>query len=178
MEIAVTDAGNPGWMVALGLMLPIFLSGGVIMAGYFGWQLTSKKAWGSFKTPSFGRNFVLIFIMAFFHYAASAAYAYGQSRFELGPVVVYAIFNTTCVRRRGCQRDCHQGVGECIEPGKKDAVRRAGLHGARRGDPYRVAVPEDGRRQDCRGAEPAVSAVQDSVQTLACTPPRQGRTTT
>ena len=97
MEIAITEAGNPGWMVALGLMLPIFLSGGVIMAGYFGWQLTSKKAWGSFKTPSFGRNFVLIFIMAFFHYAASAAYAFGQSRFELGPVVVYAIFNTTCV---------------------------------------------------------------------------------
>lgn len=97
MEIAVTDAGNAGWMVALGLMFPIFLSGGVIMAGYFGWQLTAKKAWGSFKTPSFGRNFVLIFIMAFFHYAASAAYAYGQSRFELGPVVVYAIFNTTCV---------------------------------------------------------------------------------
>jgi hypothetical protein len=97
MEIAVTEAGNPAWMVALGLMLPIFLSGGVIMAGYFGWQLTAKKAWGSFKTPSFGRNFVLVFIMAFFHYAASAAYAYGQSRFELGPVVVYAIFNTTCV---------------------------------------------------------------------------------
>jgi len=97
MEIAVTEAGNPGWMVALGLMLPIFLSGGVIMAGYFGWQLTSKKTWGSFKTPSFGRNFLLIFVMAFFHYAASAAYAYGQSRFELGPVVVYAIFNTTCV---------------------------------------------------------------------------------
>ncbi len=97
MEIAVTDAGNAGWMVAIGLMLPIFFSGGVIMAGYFGWQLTAKKAWGSFKTPSFGRNFVLIFIMAFFHYAASAAYAYGQSRFELGPVVVYAIFNTTCV---------------------------------------------------------------------------------
>jgi drug/metabolite transporter (DMT)-like permease len=97
MEIAVTEAGNPGWMVALGLMLPIFLSGGVIMAGYFGWQLTSKNAWASFKTPSFPRNFGLIFIMAFFHYAASAAYAYGQSRFELGPVVVYAIFNTTCV---------------------------------------------------------------------------------
>lgn len=97
MEIAVTEAGNPGWMVALGLMLPIFFSGGVIMAGYFGWQLTAKKAWGSFKTPSLGRNFALIFIMAFFHYAASAAYAYGQSRFELGPVVVYAIFNTTCV---------------------------------------------------------------------------------
>ena len=97
MEVAVNAAGNPGWMVALALMFPVFLSGGVIMAGSFGWQLTSKKAWGSFKTPSFGRNFALIFVMAFFHYAASAAYAYGASRFDLGPVVVYAIFNTTCV---------------------------------------------------------------------------------
>ena len=97
MEIAVDQAGNPGWMVALALMFPIFLSGGVIMAGYFGWQLTAKKAWGSFKTANFGRNFILVFIMAFFHYAASAAYAFGASRFDLGPVVVYAIFNTTCV---------------------------------------------------------------------------------
>ena len=40
---------------------------------------------------------MLLFIMAFFHYAASAAYAFGASRFDLGPVVVYAIFNTTCV---------------------------------------------------------------------------------
>lgn len=97
MEIAVVAAGNPGWMVALALMFPVFLSGGVVMAGYFGWQLTAKKAWGSFKTPSLGRNFVLIFIMAFFHYAASAGYAFGASRFDLGPVLVYAIFNTTCV---------------------------------------------------------------------------------
>ena len=67
------------------------------MAGYFGWQLTSKKTWSSFKTPSLGRNFILIFVMAFFHYAASAGYAFGASRFDLGPVVVYAIFNTTCV---------------------------------------------------------------------------------
>lgn len=94
---AVVAAGNPGWMVSLAVMLVVFLSGGVIMAGYFGWQITSKKAWGSFKTPSFGLNFILIFIMAFFHYAASVAYGYGAGLFELGPVVVYAIFNTTCV---------------------------------------------------------------------------------
>ena len=42
-------------------------------------------------------NAVLIFIMAFFHYAASVGYGYGASLFELGPVVVYAIFNTTCL---------------------------------------------------------------------------------
>ncbi len=94
---AIAATGNPEWMVALAVMLPIFLSGGIIMAGDFGFQLTRKKLWGSFKTPHFGVNFILIFIMAFFHYAASAAYAFGASRFELGPVVVYAIFNTTCV---------------------------------------------------------------------------------
>jgi L-rhamnose-H+ transport protein len=92
---ATAAAGNPAWMVSLAVMLVVFLSGGVIMAGYFGWQITSKKAWGSFKTPSFGVNFILIFIMAFFHYAASVGYGYGASLFELGPVVVYAIFNTT-----------------------------------------------------------------------------------
>ena len=40
---AVEATGNPDWMVALAVMFPIFLSGGVIMAGYFGWQLSSKK---------------------------------------------------------------------------------------------------------------------------------------
>lgn len=94
---AVVAAGNPAWMVSLAVMFVVFLSGGVIMAGYFGWQITAKKAWGSFKTPSFLMNFVLIFIMAFFHYAASVGYGYGAGLFELGPVVVYAIFNTTCV---------------------------------------------------------------------------------
>lgn len=97
LKAAIIKAGNPEWMVALAVMFPIFLSGGVIMAGYFSWQLTAKKAWGGFKTPSLPRNFCLIFIMAFFHYAASVAYAYGASRFDMGPVVVYAIFNTTCV---------------------------------------------------------------------------------
>jgi hypothetical protein len=90
--------GNPEWVTALAVMFPIFLSGGVVMAGYFAWQLSQKKSWGSFKTPSFGKNFVLIFIMAFFHYAASAVFAYAA--FKLGAVgntVGYAIFNTACV---------------------------------------------------------------------------------
>ncbi len=94
---AVTAAGNPAWMVSLGVMLVVFLSGGVVMGSYFVWQITAKKAWGSFKTPTFAMNTVLIFIMAFFHYAASVGYGYGASLFELGPVVVYAIFNTTCL---------------------------------------------------------------------------------
>jgi hypothetical protein len=94
---AVVAAGNPAWMVSLGVMLVVFLSGGVVMGSYFAWQITTKNAWSSFKTPNFTRNAVLIFIMAFFHYAASVGYGYGASLFELGPVVVYAIFNTTCL---------------------------------------------------------------------------------
>ncbi len=90
--------GNAPWMTALAVMLPIFLSGGVIMTGYFGWQLTQKKAWGSFKTPSFGTNALLIFVMAFFHYAASAIFAYAASMLgEGGDAIGYAIFNTACV---------------------------------------------------------------------------------
>jgi hypothetical protein len=90
--------GNAPWMTALAVMLPIFLSGGVIMTGYFGWQLTQKKAWGSFRTPSFGTNTLLIFVMAFFHYAASAIFAYAASMLgEGGDAIGYAIFNTACV---------------------------------------------------------------------------------
>lgn len=95
---AVKAAGNPAWMTAMAVMLPVFLSGGVVMTFYFLWQLSQKNAWGSFKTPSFGMNFVLILIMAFFHYAASAMYAFAaDSLGDNGPVVVYAIFNTTCL---------------------------------------------------------------------------------
>jgi len=90
--------GNAPWKTALAVMLPIFLSGGVIMTGYFAWQLTQKKAWGSFKTPSFGKNTLLIFVMAFFHYAASAIFAYAASMLgEGGDAIGYAIFNTACV---------------------------------------------------------------------------------
>lgn len=90
--------GNPEWVTALAVMFPIFLSGGVIMAGYFAWQLSAKGAWGAFKTPHFAKNFGLIFVMAFFHYAASAVFAFAA--FKLGAVgntVGYAIFNTACV---------------------------------------------------------------------------------
>jgi len=90
--------GNPEWVTALAVMFPIFLSGGIIMAGYFAWQLTSKKSWSSFKTPHFTKNAGLILIMAFFHYAASAVFAYAA--FKLGAsgnTVGYAIFNTACV---------------------------------------------------------------------------------
>ncbi|KAA1261103.1 L-rhamnose-proton symporter [Rubripirellula obstinata] len=95
---AVKANGNPGWMTAMAVMLPVFLSGGVAMTVYFLIQLSKKKAWGKFKTPAFGKNFVLIFIMAVFHYAASAMYAFAADSLGAnGPVVVYAIFNTTCL---------------------------------------------------------------------------------
>lgn len=90
--------GNAEWMTAVGVMFPIFLSGGAAMAAYFTWQLTQKRAWGGFRTSHFPINFVLIFIMAFFHYAASAVFAYSAFRLgDLGNSVGYAIFNTTCV---------------------------------------------------------------------------------
>ncbi|RME73398.1 MAG: rhamnose/proton symporter RhaT [Verrucomicrobia bacterium] len=98
LHVASLAQGNPEWVTALAVMFPIFLSGGVIMAGYFAWQLSAKKAWGAFRTPAFGRNFLLILIMAFFHYAASAVFAYAAFRLgAVGNTVGYAIFNTSCV---------------------------------------------------------------------------------
>lgn len=91
--------GTPNGVTALAIMLPIFLSGGVVMSLYFVWQLTAKKAWASFKTRRLPLNFLLIFIMAFFHYAASAVFAYAAYKLGkgMGDTVGYAIFNTTCV---------------------------------------------------------------------------------
>lgn len=98
LHAASLAQGNAEWITALAVMFPIFLSGGVIMAGYFGWQLSAKKAWGSFKTPVFGKNFLLILFMAVFHYAASAVFAYAAFRLgAVGNTVGYAIFNTSCV---------------------------------------------------------------------------------
>lgn len=95
---AAQVAGNAEWVTAVAVMFPIFISGGIVMAAYFAWQLSQKKAWGDFKTPNFSRNLGLILVMAVFHYAASALFAFAA--FKLGSVgntVGYAIFNTTCV---------------------------------------------------------------------------------
>ncbi|MFY0687659.1 MAG: rhamnose/proton symporter RhaT [Cyclobacteriaceae bacterium] len=90
--------GNAEWVTAVAVMFPIFISGGIVMAAYFAWQLTQKKAWESFKTPAFGKNFGLILVMAVFHYAASALFAFAAFKLgELGNTVGYAIFNTACV---------------------------------------------------------------------------------
>ncbi|WBU89819.1 L-rhamnose/proton symporter RhaT [Cellulophaga omnivescoria] len=91
-------AGNAEWITAVAVMFPIFISGGIVMTAYFLWQLNSKKAWGDFKTPAFGKNFVLILVMAFFHYAASALFAFAAYKLGAsGNTVGYAIFNTSCV---------------------------------------------------------------------------------
>ncbi|MGB5665780.1 MAG: L-rhamnose/proton symporter RhaT, partial [Maribacter sp.] len=95
---ASQQQGNSDWITAVAVMFPIFISGGIVMTAYFLWQLNKKKAWGEFKTPSFGKNFSLILIMAVFHYAASALFAYAA--FKLGAsgnTVGYAIFNTAAV---------------------------------------------------------------------------------
>ncbi|WKB81941.1 L-rhamnose/proton symporter RhaT [Cellulophaga lytica] len=91
-------AGNAEWITAVAVMFPIFISGGIVMTAYFLWQLNSKKAWKDFKTPAFGKNFVLILVMAFFHYAASALFAFAAYKLGAsGNTVGYAIFNTSCV---------------------------------------------------------------------------------
>ncbi|GAA4934348.1 L-rhamnose/proton symporter RhaT [Algibacter agarivorans] len=95
---ACQAAGNAEWVTAVGVMFPIFISGGIVMALYFAWQLSAKNAWAEFKTPSFGKNFTLILIMAIFHYAASALFAFAAFKLgEIGNTVGYAIFNTSCV---------------------------------------------------------------------------------
>ncbi len=95
---AVTELGLAQWKTAVAVMFPIFISGGIVMSFYFIWQLTKKKVWGAFKSGRFVPNLVLIFIMAFFHYAASATFAFAASKLgDTGNTVGYAIFNATCV---------------------------------------------------------------------------------
>ena len=90
--------GNADWITAVAIMFPIFISGGVVMSAYFIWQLSQKKAWSGFKTPAIARNFVLILIMAVFHYAASALFAFAAYKLGAsGNTVGYAIFNTASV---------------------------------------------------------------------------------
>lgn len=95
---AVAELGLAQWKTAVAIMFPIFISGGIVMSVYFIWQLTQKKAWGAFKSSRFLPNLVLILIMAVFHYAASATFAFAASKLgAAGNTVGYAIFNATCV---------------------------------------------------------------------------------
>jgi len=95
---ACQAAGNPEWVTAVAVMFPIFISGGIVMALYFAFEISKKKSWGTFKTTHFAKNLGLIAIMAIFHYAASALFAYAAFKLgEVGNTVGYAIFNTSCV---------------------------------------------------------------------------------
>ena len=95
---ACQAAGNAEWVTAVAVMFPIFISGGIVMTAFFLWQLSQKKAWGDFSTPAFSKNFILILIMAVFHYAASALFAFAAYKLgNSGNTVGYAIFNTSCV---------------------------------------------------------------------------------
>ncbi len=95
---AAQAVGNAEWVTAVAVMFPIFISGGIVMTIYFTWQLSQKKAWGDFKTPHFAKNLGLILIMAVFHYAASALFAFAAFKLgAAGNTVGYAIFNTACV---------------------------------------------------------------------------------
>ncbi|MBN7813377.1 rhamnose/proton symporter RhaT [Algoriphagus sp. H41] len=90
--------GNADWVTAVAVMFPIFISGGVVMTAYFAYQLTQKKAWEGFKTSAFASNFLWILLMAVFHYAASALFAFAAFKLgDSGNTVGYAIYNTACV---------------------------------------------------------------------------------
>ena len=98
LQEALKKYDNADWITGVAVMFPIFISGGIVMTAYFLWQLSAKKAWGDFKTSSFGKNFFLILIMAVFHYAASALFGYAASKLgAAGNTVGYAIFNTSAV---------------------------------------------------------------------------------
>ena len=108
-------AGNPEWVTALAVMFPIFLSGGVIMAGYFAWQLSQKQAWGSFKTPSFAKNFV-----ADLHHGILSLCSIGrvclrgiQTRRRRQHGWLRDLQHCLC-RDRDCQRHRHRRMETCL----------------------------------------------------------------
>lgn len=98
LKQAVVDSGNPVQYSGILQMFPIFISGGIVIAIYFGAELTRKKAWGTFKSPNFATNLFLIAIMAIFHYVASAMYGTARSIMgEAADTTGYSIFNATSV---------------------------------------------------------------------------------
>ncbi|MFR9650676.1 MAG: L-rhamnose/proton symporter RhaT [Rikenellaceae bacterium] len=96
---AVVAQGNPVWMSSIAVMFIIYVVASIYVLPFFAYQLTKTKAWGKFTaTPALGKNFVLIFVMAFFNFAASALFAYAAfSLGENGNTVGYAIYNTASV---------------------------------------------------------------------------------
>lgn len=93
-----TALGNAEWVTSVIIMYIIYMSGGIAIATYFIWQISIKKLWLKFKTPSLGKNLVLTGLMAIFNFSASVAFAYAAFKLgQQGNTVGYAIFNTTSV---------------------------------------------------------------------------------
>ncbi len=94
---AVLANGNPVWMSAIAIMCVIYVSGALYALPYFIVKLCRNNTWGNFKN-SLGRNITMAFIMAFFNFAASAAFAYAAfSLGGAGNTIGYAIYNTASV---------------------------------------------------------------------------------
>ncbi len=94
---AVLAEGNPVWMSAIAVMCIIYWAGALYAIPFFVIQLCKNKSWGNFKN-SLGRNVSMAFIMAFFNFAASAAFAYAAfSLGGAGNTIGYAIYNTASV---------------------------------------------------------------------------------
>ncbi|NLR94306.1 MULTISPECIES: L-rhamnose/proton symporter RhaT [Flammeovirga] len=90
--------GNPEWVSAIVVMYIIYIFGGLSIASYFIYQLSAKKLWHNFITPSFPKNTLLTTLMGIFNFSASALFAYAAFKLgQNGGTVGYAIFNTVSV---------------------------------------------------------------------------------
>ncbi|MBA7520414.1 L-rhamnose-proton symporter [subsurface metagenome] len=95
---ACQAAGNPEWATAVGVMIIIYLTGGLVTTTYIIWQVSKKKMWGTFKTPYLGKNTLMATLMAIFNFSASVTFAIAAFKLgSTGNTVGYAIFNTISV---------------------------------------------------------------------------------
>lgn len=95
---ACQGIGNPEWVTAIAVMFVIYVAGGLFVAPYFIYQLSTKKLWGKFNTPRFGKNLGLTSTMAILNFSASATFAFAAFKLgAAGNTVGYAIFNTIAV---------------------------------------------------------------------------------
>lgn len=90
--------GNPEWVTAVAVMFVIYVAGGIFVIPYFLYQLSKKRLWSNFNSPSLAKNVVLTSAMAVLNFVASAAFAFAAFKLgSAGNTVGYAIFNTVCV---------------------------------------------------------------------------------
>lgn len=98
IHAASQAAGNPEWVTAVVVMFVIYVAGALFVMPYFIYQLSNKKYWSKFRTPSFSKNLLLTVIMAVLNFAASVTFAYAAYQLgKAGNTVGYAIFNTVSV---------------------------------------------------------------------------------